>query len=443
MSESLKLSKPGSLQTWLDYLHSLNPCHIELGFERVKKVLYRLNLDFSNTCIVEVAGTNGKGSTSALIAAILKNLGVKTGLYTSPHLWHFNERVVIDGQNAKSELLADAFDTVHKAAIKEPEIPLTYFEYTTLAAFVSFYKENVGAMVLEIGLGGRLDAVNSLDADVSIITSIGLDHTKILGDTIEKIAFEKAGIIKNNAVCITGILDKSAEDEIISICKERNATLYVQNRDFATSFDDKTHYKDKLLAKEMVLSYPKVPECCAAAAIKCVEVLVSKFKDKLKGLNTSLTEEILNNALEHTSLPGRMQLIEKNPNIYIDVAHNPPAALHLAQVLKARAIKGKRYAVIGMLADKDIESVLKIVVPVFDEFYVTSLPTERGESYERLSHDLMALGVKSENIHCFDKASLAALSCKKQAKVDDEIIIMGSFVTVSQACSSDCKLNEE
>lgn len=442
MSENLNLSKPGSLQTWLDYIQSLNPCHIELGLSRVKKVLKHLNLDFSKTCIIEVAGTNGKGSTSALSCAILKNLGLKTGLYTSPHLWQFNERVVIDGQPVASDLLANAFATVYAAA-QESSTELTYFEYTTLAAFVSFAKAQVDVMVLEIGLGGRLDAVNILDADIAIITSIGLDHTQILGDTIEKIAFEKAGIIKQKSFCITGVLDKEALDVIKDVSNKKEAQLYVQTQDFDAIFDANTHYFNKQSYIELALSAPKVPECCVAAAIKCVEIFVANFRSKVTNIKRPLSPEVINKALEQTYLPGRMQLIATDPDIYIDVAHNPPAAAHLSLVLKKRPLKGKRFALIGMLKDKDVESVLKIVKSCFDEFYVASLPTERGESYLRLKNTLLSFGINSEKIHGYDKVQSALRDVRVKAQADDEIIIMGSFVTVSQACTFDCKLNEE
>lgn len=443
MSETLNLSKPGSLQTWLDYIQSLNPCHIELGLSRVKKVLKHLKLDFSKTCIIEVAGTNGKGSTAALSCAILKNLGLKTGLYTSPHLWQFNERVVIDGQPVASDLLADAFSEVYAAA-KKTETELTYFEYTTLAAFLCFSKAQVDVMVLEIGLGGRLDAVNVLDADIAIITSIGLDHTKILGDTVAKIAFEKAGIIKKNSYCITGVLDKEALDVVKDAAYSKNAKLYVQTQDFDAVFDAKTHYFNKRNYTELTLSAPKVPECCVAAAIKCAEIFAANFRDKSAGkIKRPLSLDVLNDALEQTYLPGRMQLIASKPDIYIDVAHNPPAAAHLSEVLHKRPLKGKRFALIGMLKDKDIESVLKIVNTCFDEFYVASLPTERGESYLRLKNTLLLFGINSEKIHGYDKVQTALRDVRAKAQVDDEIIIMGSFVTVSQACTLDCKLNEE
>ena len=213
MDKAISITKPGSLKTWLDYLEGINPNKIELVLSRVKTVFDRLNLDhIKQAKIVEVAGTNGKGSSAALIAASLNLSGIKTGLYTSPHLHSFTERVNIGGVDVNEETLCKAFAIVHNAA---KEVSLTYFEYTTLAAFVCFELEKVDALVLEIGLGGRLDAVNVLDADIALICSIGLDHTHILGNTIEKIAYEKAGIIKDHSYVVTGLISNEAKKVIL------------------------------------------------------------------------------------------------------------------------------------------------------------------------------------------------------------------------------------
>ncbi|MGN1281327.1 MAG: bifunctional folylpolyglutamate synthase/dihydrofolate synthase, partial [Succinivibrio sp.] len=197
MSTEQITKKPGSLETWLDYLNSINPEHMELGLDRVNVVLDKLNLSVLKSIpVVEVAGTNGKGSTAALIAGAINSSGLKAGLYTSPHLHRFNERINIASADVSDDLLCEALSSVYDAA---GDVPLTYFEYTTLAALVCFDRAGVDAAILEIGLGGRLDAVNALDADICVITSIGLDHTHILGNTIEKIAKEKAGIIKDGS----------------------------------------------------------------------------------------------------------------------------------------------------------------------------------------------------------------------------------------------------
>src|SRR5574344_740383 len=300
-------AKPGSLSTWLDYLEGINPDKIELGLSRVKSVYDRLNLNLLNEIpVIEVAGTNGKGSTAALIAASLNYSGIKAGLYTSPHLHKFNERVVIGGVEVSDDELTKAFKFVHENC---KDIKLTYFEYTTLAALVCFVNANVKAVVLEVGLGGRLDAVNVVDANISVITSIGLDHIRILGDTIEKIAFEKAGVIKEHSKVVTGVIDKSALDVIKAEAKKRGATVFVENEDFEGQFDDGFKYIEKksLNLTTFMLPYPKIPYCCAPAAIKVIILL------REMGLNISSKAVI--DAIKTVALPGRMQLVSVNPTI--------------------------------------------------------------------------------------------------------------------------------
>lgn len=418
-------AKPGSLKTWLDYLDGIDPDKIELGLDRIKKVLDKLDLSiFKSIPVIEVAGTNGKGSTSALIASALNCSGIKAGLYTSPHLHKFNERVNIGGRDVTDEDLSCAFEIVHKTA---GDIKLSYFEYTTLAALVCFSSAKVEAVVLEIGLGGRLDAVNALDADIAVITSIGLDHTKILGDTIGKIAYEKAGIIKNGCKVVLGHVDKEAFDVIKKRADELNAEIYVEGEDFLGKFKDGFSYiqKSSINIATFSLSYPKIPFCCAPAAMRVITLL------KERGIK--ITFEGIDKALKTTSLPGRMQLVRIKPMLYLDVAHNPPAATHLAGTLDLRHKLGKRYAVIGMLKDKDIESVLKIVRHCFDGFYIASLHTQRGENAERIKSALLSDNVDAASIKSFDHVNKAIEQVLKDANENDEIIVLGSFVTVSEA----------
>lgn len=418
-------AKPGSLKTWLDYLDGIDPDKIELGLDRIKQVLEKLNLTiFKSIPVIEVAGTNGKGSTSALIAAALNYSGIKAGLYTSPHLHKFNERVNIGGRDVTDEELSQAFEIVHKTA---GDINLSYFEYTTLAALVCFSRAKVGAVVLEIGLGGRLDAVNALDADIAVITSIGLDHTKILGDTIGKIAFEKAGIIKNNCQVVLGEVEDEAYVVIKKRAEELHAELHVQGKDFLGKFIDAFSYiqKSPINIATFSLPYPKIPFCCAPVAMRVITLL------KEKGVK--ITIEGIDEALRTTSLPGRMQLVRIKPMLYLDVAHNPPAATHLAKTLDKCHKLGKRYAVIGMLKDKDIESVLKIVKHCFDSFYVATLHTQRGENVERIKSALLSDKVDASSIKAFDHVDKAVEQVLKDANENDEIIVLGSFVTVSEA----------
>lgn len=431
MTENLSV-KNQSLQEWLGYLEGIDPNRIELGLNRVKAVAAKLNLLKIAAYTIEVAGTNGKGSTAALIAGALNKSGIKTGLYTSPHLHVFTERVNIGGKNVDEGLLCKAFYAVYEAA-EQCGVSLTYFEYTTLAAFYCFKAANVQAAVLEIGLGGRLDAVNVVDADIAVITSIGFDHTALLGNTLAKIAYEKAGIIKKGAAaCVVGKVDFEALNVIEAKAKAENVPLFCEDRDFNADFsDDGFWYKQGNRSDFYPL--PKIPYICAASSITVLNLL--------KDLGADIPVSAVNSALKTVSLPGRMQKICSFPTIYFDVAHNPPAALHLKQSLSnLPQTKGIKRAVVGMLKDKDIESVLHILKDSFDMWYVASLSGARGQSKERLKDALeQELGKnavfcnKIKDYSCVKDALHAAVD---EAHAEDTIIVFGSFVTVGEA--GDC-----
>nr|MCR5084091.1 bifunctional tetrahydrofolate synthase/dihydrofolate synthase [Succinivibrionaceae bacterium] len=225
---TLSCPPPGAgLGEWLACLERIDPSRIELGLGRVREVLRRLGLNFGDATVVEVAGTNGKGSTAALVAEALRGSGHTVGLYTSPHLLDFRERIEVNGRMVEERLLCAAFSAVAGAAAREPGVDLTYFEFTTLAALWCFHESKAGALVLEVGLGGRLDAVNAIDADVAVIASIGLDHTALLGGTEELIAAEKAGIIKPSCELVLGRVGAGAREVILKVARERGATAQV------------------------------------------------------------------------------------------------------------------------------------------------------------------------------------------------------------------------
>lgn len=425
MNNKNNSEKPGSLSAWLDYIEGLNPTKMELGLSRVKEVISRLSLSSLEKALkIEIAGTNGKGSTAALISSALSFSGICTGLYTSPHLMKFNERIMIDGKPVSDELLCEAFSLVYDNA---KDVPLTYFEFTTLAGFVCFDRAGVKVAVLEIGLGGRLDAVNSLDADICVITSIGLDHTHILGDTLEKIATEKAGIIKENSQVVVGRMKNEPLYRISQICKENNASLLVEGVDFYGISGSKFKYvqKGSSIVSSFEYPMPKIPLICAPAALKVIHLLLEK------GFKISTTS--ISKAMSEVSLPGRMQCVHRSPAVYLDVAHNPPAAAHLKDVLDIKPKLGRRSAVIGMLKDKDIESVIKILKFSFDSFYVASLPTERGEKAQRLYNALIADGVDRALVKSYSAVEDALRESLEKTDVNDEIYVIGSFVTVTEA----------
>lgn len=426
--------KPGTLGAWLQYLADLNPEHMELGLERVRAMVDRLNLrKWPNAVIIEVAGTNGKGSTAALIAGALNRSRISTGLYTSPHLHRFNERVSVDGKDVEDDELAAAFSAVWDSARQDEFVPLTYFEYTTLAALVCFKKHRVRVLVLEVGLGGRLDAVNVLDAEIAVITSIGLDHTHILGNTLREIASEKAGIIKNAALVVTGELPEEARQSVLAKARAEQARVVEAGSHFA-AIPDGSCASFRFMSGDFSVSlpYPRVPFECAGIA---VEVLYH-----LRGRGLEISEDAVKSALTEVSLPGRMQLVHRSPAVYLDVAHNPPAAEHLKNTLKEHKLKGRRLMVLGMLKDKDIESVVRILSSTAERFYVASLHTGRGESALRLEKAFFACGTAADRVQSFETVAEAFSCCLEDAGPDDEILVCGSFVTVTEAADKIAEL---
>lgn len=448
--------KNWKLAQWENYLNAINPSFMELGLQRIGKVAERLQipslLKQSQAKVVAVAGTNGKGSTCALIAQAMSNLGFQVGLYTSPHLIRFNERIQINSQEIGDQLLCATLSQVIEAQIGsgvDDYIDLSYFEIITLAAFLAFLHEHCQVWVLEVGLGGRLDAVNLLEHQISVITSIGLDHMKILGDSVEKIAFEKAGIIHPHDFTILGRnIPEGALQVIKQIAFERQAIISCENESFSAALTTdatlvteaagehndncgmvlQTDLQSEALHGPLQFNKPKVPFICAAPALQAVLQLM-----RLLGCPwNEHAHQAINAAVTSIALPGRMQLVHKNPAIYLDVAHNVPAALHLKEQLKHHLSCFKRkIAVMGMLKDKDVEGVLQVLQGSFDVFYTASLHVPRGESAERLIAALQSLGNKP--VFAFDSVEQALQQAMQDAHSDDVIMVVGSFVTVAEA----------
>ncbi len=497
---------------WEQYLNTINPDHMALGLDRVREVAFRLHLfeDLVNngTYIVSVAGTNGKGSTCALIAQTMSNLDVNVGMFTSPHLKSFTERIQLNGEKIEDQLLAKCFSEVvaaqfpdaqiealidpqeenfaqfkdedfeddsslssderimaiaelnqatraqelgapslmaNKRPLKDEVIELTYFEITTLAAVRAFMYQRCELLVLEVGLGGRLDAVNIFYNDIAVITSIGKDHMKILGDSSTQIAHEKAGIIKPYGEVVVGKnMDEDARLEILTVAKTNDAKTYLE--DFAFKVDvvakadcegksfAQSHeicYQDKAVSFALYFPYPKVPVSCVGIALN----VIFKLIDSLGFKNNFETLSAIEDAVANVCLPGRMQLASYQPNIYLDVAHNEPAAAHLkAHLGTYLSSKGRKVAVIAMLKDKDIEGVLATLKDSFDAFYVATLNTARGESQERL-YNYLNDHVDHEKVQLYkcDTVAKAIDQAQHDCACEDTIIVMGSFVTVSEA----------
>ncbi|OTQ76679.1 bifunctional tetrahydrofolate synthase/dihydrofolate synthase [Gilliamella apis] len=404
------------LKTWLCYLEQLHPSSIELGLERVKSVAERLDLLQPAPYIFTVAGTNGKGTTCRTLEMILLAAGKRVGVYSSPHLLHFTERVRINNQESTPSDTVKAFVAIEKA---RGDVSLTYFEYATLAALYQFKQAQLDVVILEVGLGGRLDATNIVDADIAIITTIGIDHVEYLGNTRESIGREKAGIFKPKSIAVVG--EPEIPSSILDVAHAVNCPLFAVNKDWSYQQIDKLTWQFNSSIKQYQnLPIPQVPLANAATAIAALSY--SPF---------SITQKQIDSALEKTSLIGRFQIIQLSPTVIVDVAHNPHAASYLVkqiELLKQQQSKvGKVRFVIGMLKDKDIKSTLSIFNA--DQWYCASLYGERGCNADILKQFLQEENV--ENIATFDSVNEAYQKAMKEAKEDDIIVVCGSFHTVS------------
>ena len=404
------------LKTWLCYLEQLHPSSIELGLERVKSVAERLDLLQPAPYIFTVAGTNGKGTTCRTLEMILLAADKRVGVYSSPHLLHFTERVRINNQESTPSDTVKAFVAIEKA---RGDVSLTYFEYATLAALYQFKQAQLDVVILEVGLGGRLDATNIVDADIAIITTIGIDHVEYLGNTRESIGREKAGIFKPKSIAVVG--EPEIPSTILDVAHAVNCPLFAVNKDWSYQQIDKLTWQFNSSIKQYQnLPIPQVPLANAATSIAALSH--SPF---------SITQKQIDSALEKTSLIGRFQIIQASPTVIVDVAHNPHAASYLVKQIELlkqqQSTVGKVRFVIGMLKDKDIKSTLSIFNA--DKWYCASLYGERGCNADILKQFLQEENV--ENIATFDSVNEAYQKAMKEAKEDDIIVVCGSFHTVS------------
>ena len=406
-----------NLDAWLQFIESQHPKTIALGLERVTQVLVRMGIALECP-VISVGGTNGKGSTCAMLESILRAAGYRTGLYTSPHLLRYNERVRVAGIEAEDAALCEGFEAVERA---RGEVPLTYFEFGTLAAFWLFARERVEAAVLEVGLGGRLDAVNAVDADCAVLTSVGIDHVEYLGPTREDIGREKAGIFREGRPAVV------AEPDVPQAVLQAKAGLLLINRDFGyvAGAGQWTYWGPG--GRRGGLAHPalrgKVQLRNAAAALCALDALRDRLPVAMQEVRRGLAE---------VTLAGRFQKLPGRPEIILDVAHNPQAARIVAENLFASGFAPETTAVCGMLKDKDIAGVLRELAPRITRWKLASLPGPRGATAQELAAHLQALGVRSPmSMHA---TPAGALSCALgDADADDKIVVFGSFLTVGEA----------
>ena len=410
-----------TLPEWVDYIEAMHPKEIALGLDRIGTVKERLAIAFDCPVVI-VGGTNGKGSTCMMLETIWRTAGYRVGQYTSPHIHRFNERIRIDGQMVSDGELVHAFETVEAV---RGDVPLTFFEFTTLVAMKLFADARLDVVVLEVGLGGRFDAVNLLDADVAIVTNVAIDHVAFLGDTREKIGFEKAGIYRKGRTALYGELDppQSLLDHAAAI----GADLKRYGQDYAGEMDGETwHYRGPDGTALWELPRPALYGDCQIANAATALTAVHALRDRLPVYIEAIFE-----ALPQVRLPGRFEVIGHDPLVIVDVAHNPHAAGTLSGNLRTSPCKGRTLAVYGAMADKDINGVVRILKDQVDDWYITNLPLPRAASVDVLLTELLAAGVPRERIVVCEEAEKALAGARKNASNDDRIIAFGSFWVVT------------
>lgn len=409
-----------TLQEWLDFCEQLHPVTIDMGLDRVRQVAARLDLRF-DCPVITVAGTNGKGSTCAMLEAILLQAGYRTGVYTSPHLVHFEERCRLSGSSATSEALTEAFAAVEAV---RAEVSLTYFEFSTLAILWLMSRSSLDAVILEVGLGGRLDAVNIVDADCAVITSIDLDHMAILGHDRDAIGREKAGIMRTGRPVV--VSDPVPPQSVLDQAEALGADLWRFGRDFNFSGDKQQWSWVGRGRRYSGMAYPALRGANqlvnASGVLAALETLRARIP---------VTAQAVRNGLAMVELPGRFQIVPGEPVLVLDVAHNPHSVAALAENLDAMGFYPTTHAVFGAMADKDLAPMLERVSPLIDRWYFTDLPLPRASTAVALEQAWQSQNRRkdvSSSVHADPLAALrAAISAADPA---DRIVVFGSFYTV-------------
>ncbi|NRR29461.1 bifunctional tetrahydrofolate synthase/dihydrofolate synthase [Oxalobacteraceae bacterium] len=414
---------PTTLPAWLALLESRHAeAVINMGLERVRAVKERLQLAFSCPVIM-VAGTNGKGSTCAMLESVLLRAGYKVGLYIKPHFLDFNERARVNGELATDAMLVAAFNAVE--AVRGDTV-LTYFEFTTLAIMQLLAGAGLDVAILEVGLGGRLDAVNVIDADVAIVTSVDIDHTDYLGDTREAIGFEKAGIFRAGkaAICSDPVPPQSLIDHAAAI----GADLWLMGRDFNYSGDKQQWNYGGRSQRRNSLAYPSLRGANqilnASAVLAALEVLKLDLPVGAQEVRTGLVT---------VELPGRFQVLPGRPTVILDVAHNPHAAAALNQNLGNMGFHPYTYAVFGSMQDKDIDGVIAAMSEHVDHWCLCDLPLPRAASASELAAKVQIVQPEKaeRTVNIFADPGQAYANAMSRAGENDRIVVFGSFLTVA------------
>jgi dihydrofolate synthase/folylpolyglutamate synthase len=410
------------LDDWLDWQSRPHPAEIELGLERVAAVWGRLRPAGLNAQVITIGGTNGKGSTAAMLEGIYLQAGYRVATYTSPHLVRYNERIRINGADATDPAICAAFDRVDRA---REGVSLTYFEFGTLAALDIFAAACPDLVILEVGLGGRLDAVNVVDPDIAIITTVGLDHTDWLGESLEQIGLEKAGIMRAGRPVILGepempqsVLDRAAEVGAECLQLGQNFEIIPQDGGFLWKGGGLQYHSvfRPVLPGEFQLQNL----ACALTAQACLAGLLP------------VPQWALERAIATSGLRGRIQIIDGEIPLVLDVAHNAQAVAALSETLRDRLPKRRFRAVFGLLADKDLSAILQSIHSMIESWHLLSIDSSRGQAAERLAARLREAGIHRP-ISCHGDIAEAIGSARSEAGVGEGILVFGSFVVVGAA----------
>ena len=409
-----------NLQDWLNHCEQLHPQTIDMGLERIQKVAKALKLQMPCP-VITVAGTNGKGSTCAMLESVWRQAGFKTGLYTSPHLVHFEERCRLQGHPARSADLVPHFEKVEAA---RADTSLSYFEFTSLALFSYLASANLDVVILEVGLGGRLDAVNILDTDCAVITSIDLDHMDLLGSTREAIGFEKAGIMRSGRPAV--VCDPAPPASVIAHAQSLQADVWLVGTDFQFSGDAQQWTWKGRGRTYSGLAYPALRGANQLLNAAGVLAVLEAMRQQLP-----VTAQAIRLGLSLVEWPGRFQILPGQPAIVLDVAHNPHATAALAHNLDAMGFYPATHAVVGAMLDKDISGLFKRLLPLVDHWYFCDLPTPRAASASHL-HEVWRATLppnKASAVEASGPSEALALAMSR-ADPADRILVFGSFFTV-------------
>jgi dihydrofolate synthase/folylpolyglutamate synthase len=414
-----------TLNDWLRWQERLHPSAIDLGLERVAAVWQRMRPAGLDCPVITVGGTNGKGSCVAMLESILQSAGYRTGCYTSPHLLRYNERIHLDDVEVSDIALCEAFERVDQA---RNETSLTYFEFGTLAALDLFAGEAIDLAILEVGLGGRLDAVNVLDADVALVTTVGLDHMAWLGEDLDSIAREKAGIFRTGRPAVIGQTDPPAG--LLEAARATGAQVFLAGRDFSAEPGEQDWRWTSLGRSRSGLPRPALRSNCqmenAAAVLMVLECLSARFPVEQNAIRTGL---------QQVKLTGRLQVIPGEVTLVFDVAHNRQAARNLARDLGSLPCTGATHAVFACFRDKDAAGMVQALSPAVGHWHLASSGGERALPTDALEEALIAASVRSPR-HSYKSVADALSEARRAARPGDRVLVTGSFLTVAAALES-------